>query len=64
MPTAEEFQGAGYRARVAAETGIYKDCVDVQERPLVFHQQRYAKWEITGEPEVRRVSRGGFSSWR
>ena len=64
MPTAEEFHGAGYRARVAAETGIYKDCVDVHELPPVFHQQRCAPGEITGEPEVRRVSRGGFSSWR
>ena len=37
MPAAEQFQGAGYRARVAAETGIYKDCVDVHELPPVFH---------------------------
>ena len=27
-------------------------------------EQRYAKWEITGEPEVRRVDGGGFSPWR
>lgn len=27
-------------------------------------EQRYAKWEITGEPEIRRVSQGGFSPWR
>jgi len=37
MPAAEQFQGAGYRARVAAETGIYEDCVDVHELPPVFH---------------------------
>jgi hypothetical protein len=32
------------------------------EREVI--EQRYAKWEITGEPEVRRVEGGGFSPWR
>ena len=27
-------------------------------------EQRHETWEITGEPEVRRVSGGGFSPWR
>jgi hypothetical protein len=26
--------------------------------------QRYAKWEITGEPEVWRVGGRGFTPWR
>jgi hypothetical protein len=26
--------------------------------------QQYARWEITGEPEVRRVEGGGFTPWR
>jgi hypothetical protein len=25
---------------------------------------RYARWEITGEPEVRRVGAGAFTPWR
>jgi len=27
-------------------------------------EQRYANWEVTGEPEVRRVDVTGFSPWR
>jgi len=27
-------------------------------------EQRYTRWEITGEPEVRRVAAAGFSLWR
>ena len=27
-------------------------------------EQRYEKWEITGEPEVRHVAVSGFSPWR
>jgi hypothetical protein len=27
-------------------------------------EQRYAMWEITGEPELTRLHEGGFSPWR
>lgn len=37
MPAAEHFQDERYRARVAAEKGIYEDCVKVHDLPQIFH---------------------------
>jgi SAM-dependent methyltransferase len=37
MPAAEHFQNESYRARVAAEKGIYEDCVKVHDLPQIFH---------------------------
>ena len=37
MPAAQPFQDESYRARVAAEKGIYEDCVKVHDLPPIFH---------------------------
>jgi SAM-dependent methyltransferase len=37
MPAAEHFQDESYRARVAAEKGVYEDCVKVHDLPPIFH---------------------------
>ena len=47
---ADSLTGRWVRARYRAERHII--------------EQRYARWEITAEPEVRRVDGGGFSPWR
>ena len=36
-PAAEHFQDESYRARVAAEKGIYEDCLKVHDLPQIFH---------------------------
>jgi len=36
-PAAEHFQNESYRARVAAEKGIYEDCLKVHDLPQIFH---------------------------
>jgi SAM-dependent methyltransferase len=37
MPAAEHFQDESYRARIAAEKGVYEDCVKVHDLPPIFH---------------------------
>ena len=37
MPAAEHFQDESYRARVAAEKGVYEGCVKVHDLPPIFH---------------------------
>ncbi len=37
MPAAEHFQNESYRARVAAEKGIYEYCLKVHDLPQIFH---------------------------
>ena len=37
MPAAEHFQNESYRARVAAEKGVYEDCLKVHDLPQIFH---------------------------
>jgi len=37
MPAAEHFQDESYRARIAAEKGVYEACIKVHDLPPIFH---------------------------